>query len=150
MKLYEMIFEMPMFKNFSEREKKKFAKIEHSLLEFNRGEIIIKEGELSTELYLLVKGTALVTKTEDGVSIRLAKLKPGDIFGEMAYYQKSPRRTNVIANESVMVLQLDDQFFKKAGSDTKDKIKDYLIELLINRLDSMNSSIMKISKVLRS
>ena len=150
MKLYEMIFEMPMFKNFSEREKKKFAKIEHPFLEFNRGEIIIKEGELSTELYLLVKGTALVTKIEDGVSIRLAKLKSGDIFGEMAYYQKKPRRTNVIANESVMVLQLDDQFFKKAGSDTKVKIKDYLIELLCNRLDSMNSSIMKISKVLRS
>ncbi|MBC8235636.1 hypothetical protein H8E77_39315 [bacterium] len=34
MKLYEMIFEMPMFKSFSEREKKKFAKIEHPFLEF--------------------------------------------------------------------------------------------------------------------
>ena len=150
MNIYETIFKMPMFKNFSERDKKKFTKIEHSFLEFNRNDTIIKEGELSTDLYLLVKGTTLVTKTEGGISIRIAKLNPGDIFGEMAYYQKKPRETNVIANGPVTVLKLDDQFFKKAGSDARDKIKDYFIELLIDRLDRMNSSIMQISKVLRT
>jgi hypothetical protein len=30
------------------------------------------------------------------------------------------------------------------------KIKDYLIELLINRLDNMNEAIMRISKLMRA
>ena len=53
------------------------------------------------------------------------------------------------ANEDVTVVEMDDKFFKKANPAVRDKIKNYFIELLISRLDMMNESIMKISKLMR-
>ena len=55
----------------------------------------------------------------------------------------------MIADEEVMVMKMDDEFFRKVKPEIKDKIKDYLIELLINRLDTMNESLSKISRSAR-
>ena len=43
MSIYEMINEMPMFKEFSTEETKVFAEMDHSLIECKPGEIITKE-----------------------------------------------------------------------------------------------------------
>jgi len=50
----------------------------------------------------------------------------------------------------VLAIKIDANFFKNAKPVIKDKIKDYFIEVLINRLDAMNESIMTISKLVRS
>lgn len=151
MALYEMIDDMPMFKNFTEKEKKIFAKMDHSLLEFKNGDTIIKEGDNFTSIYLLLKGSVLITKTQDNRQIRLSKLSPGEIFGEMSYFSKNPRQSNIVAREdNVLVLRMDEDFFQKGKPIIKDKVKNYFIELLCNRLDVMNESIMKVSKLMRS
>ena len=149
MPLREMIDEIPMFEKFSEEEKNMLAEMDHSLLEFAKDEMIIKEGDDSTSLYMLIKGTSLITKTTDDATIRLSKLSPGEIFGEMSAFSKKPRQSNVVANDEVLVLKMDDDFFQKVSPDIKDKIKDFLIELLIDRLDNMNDAIMKISRLMR-
>ncbi|MHC4459358.1 MAG: cyclic nucleotide-binding domain-containing protein [Planctomycetota bacterium] len=148
MGLYELIDEMPMFKFFSENEKKEFVAMEHSLLGFNQDEIIIQEGDAFSSLYLLIKGTILITKT--GENTPLSKLSAGTVFGEMSFLTKKPRFTNVVANEKVLVMKMDDDFFRKVRPEIKDRIKDYLIDLLINRLDAMNESLSKISRYARS
>ncbi|MFC1812916.1 cyclic nucleotide-binding domain-containing protein [Thermodesulfobacteriota bacterium] len=149
MPLREMIDEIPMFERFSEEEKTMLAGMDHSLLEFTKDDMIIKEGDDSTSLYMLIKGTSLITKTTDDANIRLSKLNPGEIFGEMSAFSKKPRQSNVVANDDVLVLKMDDDFFQKVNPDIKDKIKDYLIELLIDRLDNMNDAIMRISRLMR-
>ena len=147
MKLIDSIDEIPMFKSFTENEKRIFAKLEHSLLGFKKDDVIIREGDTFTSLYLLIKGTILITKL--GYNMPIAKLSQGALFGEMSFFTKKPRFSNVIANENVLVMKLDKAFFEKVNPEIKDKIKDYLIELLINRLDSMNESLIKISKFAR-
>ncbi|MCD6297370.1 MAG: cyclic nucleotide-binding domain-containing protein [Deltaproteobacteria bacterium] len=150
MSLYEMIKEMPMFEKFSEKEKKAFAKMEHTLCEFRQGDIIIKDGEPRTSVYLLVKGAVLISKNVNNAPIRLAKLRPGDIFGEMSFFSNRTRQSNVIANEDVLAIRIDEKFFKNAKPAIKDKINCYFIKVLVNRLDAMNDSIMTISKLVRS
>jgi CRP/FNR family cyclic AMP-dependent transcriptional regulator len=150
MSLYEMIKEMPIFEKFSDKEKKAFAKMEHTLCEFRQGDIILKDGERLTSIYLLVKGSVLISKTVNDAPIRLAKLRPGEIFGEMSFFSHRSRQSNVIANEDVLAIRIDDKFFKNAKPGIKDKINSYFIEVLVNRLDAMNDSIMTISKLVRS
>ena len=150
MSLYEMIGQMPMFRAFSEKEKKQFAKMDHTLCEFRQGDTIIKEGEPFSSIFLLVKGSVLISKKVNETPIRLAKLRPGEIFGEMSFFSHRPRQSNVIASEDVLAIKIDANFFKNAKPVIKDKIKDYFIEVLINRLDAMNESIMTISKLVRS
>jgi CRP-like cAMP-binding protein len=147
MSMLETIKDMPIFKHFSETEKKMFAEIDHSLLGFNKDDIIIKQGEECSSLYLLVKGTVFITKT--GHPIPICKLVPGAIFGEMSFFSKKPRHSSVVANETVLAVQMDDTFFRKISPEIRDKIKNYLIELLVNRLDVMNATLGKISTYAR-
>ena len=145
-----MTKEMPIFETFSEKEKKAFAKMEHTLCEFRQGDTIIKDGERLTSIFLLLKGSVLVSKTVSDAPIRLAKLRPGEIFGEMSFFSHRSRQSNVIANEDVLALKIDEKFFKNAKPAIKDKVNSYFIEVLVNRLDAMNDSIMTISKLVRS
>jgi CRP-like cAMP-binding protein len=147
MSIDEIIQDMSMFEHFSKNEKKKFAEIDHSLLGFNKNDVIIKQGEDCSSLYLLTKGTVLITRT--GHPTPLCKLVPGAIFGEMSFFSKKPRHSNVIADEPVLVIQMDDNFFARIHPDIRDKIKNYLIELLVNRLDIMNATLGKISTYAR-
>ena len=139
-----------MLVHFTTDEKKQFAEMEHSLVKFKKGKDIITEGEQTKSLYLLIQGTCLITKTEDEAKIRLSKLAPGEVFGEMSFFSDKPRQSTVSATEDVVVMKMNDDFFKQVNPDIKDKIKDYLIGLLIKRLDNMNAAIMKISKLMRT
>lgn len=150
MPLLKLIEDVKMFEDFSEGEKKAFAKMEHAVFDFEKGENIITEGEFTRSLYLLLQGSCLITRTADQAKIRLSKLKPGEIFGEMSFFSQNPRKSSVTASEAVKVLKMDDDFFKKVTPEIRDRIKDYLIELLIERLDNMNEAIMRISKLMRA
>jgi hypothetical protein len=55
----------------------------------------------------------------------------------------------VIANENILAIKIDDDFFEKLDPVMRDNIKNYLIELLANRLDSMNEALSKIAKYAR-
>ena len=149
MTIYEMIKDMPLFENFADSEIKQFSEMDHSIIKHKQGDVLTKEGETSTALHLIIKGSVLVTKTRDNAKIRIAKLGPGEIFGEMSFFSKKARNSDVTANEDVIVIRMDNDFFQKVNPVIKDKAKNYFIELLINRLDTMNDSIMKISKLMR-
>ena len=111
MSLYEMIGDIPLFKNFSEKDKKTFAKMDHSVLAFSKGDVIIKEGELYTSLYLLIRGSARVTR--NGYDSPVAVLKAGSVFGEISFLTRRARQSNVIANENILAIKIDDAFFEK-------------------------------------
>jgi CRP-like cAMP-binding protein len=151
MSLYEIINEMSMFEPFSEKEKKAFAKMDHAIAEYKKDDVIIQEGDNFSSIYLLLRGSVLITKNRYGSQIRLSKLNPGEIFGEMSYFSNNPRQSTIIAHDDdVMVLKMDENFFQKAKPAIRDKVKDYFIKVLCGRLDEMNESIMNISKLMRS
>ena len=55
------------------------------------GEVMVREGETGHELYVLVDGTALVTRGGTPV----AGLEPGQYFGELAVLDGGPRDATV-------------------------------------------------------
>ena len=148
MDLFELIQPMPLFKHFSEDEVRAFAAMTSALHEFKKGDVIIEEGDRMSSLYLLIQGSILITKS--GYNTPISRLNPGAVFGEMSFLTKKPRYSNVIANDTALVMKMDDPFFEKIPPGIKDKLKDYLIELLINRLDTMNESLSKIAKYTRN
>ena len=147
MSTLEIIQDIKLFKHFTSAEKKLFADIDHSVLTFNNDDIIIKQGDECSSLYLLMKGTVLITKT--GQSIPICKLTAGAIFGEMSFFTKKRRLSSVMAHNNVFLLKMDEDFFEKVKPDIRDKVKNYMIEVRVNRLDAMNESIMKISRLMR-
>lgn len=150
MSFKELIADLPMFEFFNEEEIDAFSSIGHSLEEFQKGDVILGVGDDQPSLFLLLKGTVLITRTANNIKIRLSKLGPGELFGEMSFFTRKPRTSDVVANEDVTVIRMDNGFFEKVEPHIRDKIKNYFIEILIKRLDLMNEHIMKISRLMHS
>ncbi len=80
-----------------------------SLKEFNRGDFVFKEGEKGKSFYIIKEGTAIVKKSNNVIAV----LKPGDFFGEMALVDEETRSANVIAGESLILVEINKDVFNK-------------------------------------
>ena len=56
----------------------------------------------------------------------------------------------MVANDRVLVMEIDEDLFSKMSPAIRDKINRFLIELLIERLDEMNTSLMNIARLMRT
>lgn len=148
--LYALLKEMQMFEQFSRDEIGMIADMKHSVLGFKSGETLIAEGDESFSMFLLISGVCMITKVQDDISVRLAEIRSGELFGEMSFFTKMPRQTNVIAKDDVMVMRMDEDFFKKVDPEVRDKIKNHIIMLLISRLNTMDDSVARTSKFLHT
>jgi putative ABC transport system ATP-binding protein len=81
------------------------------------GEIIIRQGEIGEEFFLIVAGSVAVTRSQPGGSGReteLATLRRGDFFGEHALITGEPRNATVRAAEDLEIYVLDKENFRIA------------------------------------
>jgi CRP/FNR family cyclic AMP-dependent transcriptional regulator len=74
--------------------------------EYQNGQTILKEARQGEVLFLLLEGSARVVRGGRTV----AKLSPGDFFGEIAVLDRRPRTASVVATSPVrcMTLHRDD------------------------------------------
>jgi cAMP-dependent protein kinase regulator len=79
-----------------------------TLRSYDKGGIIVTEGEPGSSLFLIVSGTVEVfTKGEQGEHIQLAELETGDFFGEVSMLTGKPRTATIIAKNQVIAIELD-------------------------------------------
>jgi hypothetical protein len=88
---------------------------------------ICRQGTTGNVFFILTEGTCKVTvNTQDGQERELAKLHPGDFFGEVALIESSNRRTaNVISLEGVSCLTLSRNDFNRLLKSLKVKILEH-------------------------
>ncbi len=71
------------------------------------GKVVVAEGDLSTEMFVVIGGELEVAKRAmDGSTVRVAMLGPGDWFGEMAILDVQPRSASVRALAPSLLLSL--------------------------------------------
>ncbi len=81
--------------------------------EFAPRQIIIPEGDTKKEVYVILKGHAYATtKILTGYKV-MGKLGPGEIFGEMAFFDDIPRTATIIAKDNVKAIVLTPENFKE-------------------------------------
>ena len=74
---------------------------------FRRGAILLREGEQPTRVLVLTEGRAkAVTFTDDGKEVVLGFMGPGELLGEVATIEGTPRSASVVALEPVTALAL--------------------------------------------
>ncbi|HXH97538.1 MAG TPA: cyclic nucleotide-binding domain-containing protein [Gaiellaceae bacterium] len=72
------------------------------------GEVIVREGESGDCMYVVQGGEVEVVQSGSDGEQRLALLTAGDLFGEMAIFERQPRSATVRAvGDGARVLKLD-------------------------------------------
>lgn len=82
-------------------------------IEVSQGDRLITQGETGDCLYILRSGRAQVTRRPrpNAREIKLAQLKPGDLFGEDALLSEQPSAADVTMLTDGVVLRLDKEDF---------------------------------------
>jgi NADH dehydrogenase len=78
---------------------------------FEPGEEVFHQGDLGDRLYILLSGQAEVVHEDEGRLIGLARLGPGEYFGEMALLNQATRNATVRCLAPTDVLSLPEREF---------------------------------------
>jgi nitric-oxide synthase len=95
-----------------------FAGLALDRQQFVAGVMIFAEGEPADRVHLIVDGHAEVFRCEEGKPILIARLEPGQCFGEAGVAQHTTRTATVIAGTELTTLSLSaDQFRQLLASE---------------------------------
>jgi CRP/FNR family transcriptional regulator len=104
---------------------------------YQDGEVIIQQGELGNNMFVIQEGQVEVFQEREGRSVQLAVLKEGDFFGEMALFDKEVRSATVLASGEVRVLTIDKKtFLRRIHEDPSLAFR--IVETLSTRLRELN------------
>ncbi len=67
------------------------------------GEVIFGEGTPGSELFVITSGEVEILRGTPGALVSVARLGPGDFFGEMAFVDRAPRSATAMARTAVDV-----------------------------------------------
>lgn len=81
--------------------------------EYADGELICRQGKPGEHMFVVQAGQAEVFREEAGDEVTVGMLMPGDVFGEMAIFDRQPRSATVRAKGNTRVLTLDKRAFLK-------------------------------------
>ena len=115
--------QIPIFSQLSDGEANRLAAFanETSLAE---GQILMKEGDYSTELIGIEEGTAEVERG----GRKVAELGPGDLIGEMGLLSREPRNATVVATSPMRVIKLTHWEIRRMSEDTVSRIQGIVEE----------------------
>jgi CRP/FNR family cyclic AMP-dependent transcriptional regulator len=114
---------IPIFSQLSPEEARRLATFatQTSVAE---GQILMKQGDYSTELIAIEEGTADVLR--DGRKV--ASLEDGDLIGEMGLIERAPRNADVIATSPMRVMKLTHWEVRRMSDETVERIREMIAE----------------------
>lgn len=124
----------PVFHGFTKSEIKKavlLSEVQH----LKSGEQLIKQGESGNSMYIVLGGKLDVCR--DSTSI--ARLKPGNVVGEMAYFSKGNRTVDVFADGDVSLVIFNEKaqrYSMRFHKKTYLKLMRNAIAIILKRLNA--------------
>jgi NTE family protein len=80
---------------------------------YTAGQLICREGDASTSVFVLCRGvaTAFVTSATSSSVATVARLHPGDVIGEVGFIGHLPRSASVMARSDAVLLEIAGEDF---------------------------------------
>jgi CRP-like cAMP-binding protein len=125
----ELIKKVPLFSRLSKKELEDVAHIADEL-DLPKGKVMAQEGAQGREFFVLLEGTADVTKGDR----RINTMSDGEFFGEIALVAKVPRTATVTATSDVRVLVITERDFGALLKNSP-KVSRGVAEVLVERVE---------------
>jgi CRP/FNR family transcriptional regulator, cyclic AMP receptor protein len=104
----DLLSHVPLFEGLPRRMLKQLAE-KADAVTFNEGEAIVAEGDPGGTFYVLVEGEAKIVRRKRTI----AKVTPGEFFGEISLLDGGPRTASVIAVTPVTAIRIFKRSFDK-------------------------------------
>ena len=112
---------------------------------YSDGEIIFREGDVGEALYVIQSGKINITKKATSGELVIATLRSGEIFGEMALFDRLPRSATARASGDARILTIDKKkLFSTISRDPTLVFK--LLESMSQRTRRLDEELMKLKK----
>ncbi|MEX5269416.1 Crp/Fnr family transcriptional regulator [Kocuria sabuli] len=128
---------------FASLDDQAFAALTEELTEvdLSRGSTLFHEGDPGDQLYFIISGKIKLGRTApDGRESLVAIMGPGELFGEMALFDPSPRSTSATAVSETRLAGLRHENLKKVIERSPD-VSAQLLQALARRLRRTNESL---------
>ena len=110
---------------------------------FHDGEVIIHQGDIGDCMYVIQEGQVEIVVEEGGKEIQLAIRRKGDIFGEMAIFEKEKRSATVRAVGTVRLLTVDEKnFIRRVHEDPS--LAYRMVEMMANRIRELSNEVARL------
>ena len=135
----------PLLNHLSDKDYQTFMKIS-SRATFVKGDILLKEGELNDDFFIIVSGTVGLYKKENKNSAPelIETLSSGETIDEMRVIQNRTCALTVIAIAETVVLQTSiSKLHHLANRQCYDALVESIIKIISDRLYHSNETILK-------
>ena len=95
----------PLFGNLSIRELIEVLQLVHERT-YGPGEAVVTQGEPGLGLYVLMRGEVEVRQEGGSRGSQIARLGPGEVFGDVSFVDGSPRSATIIACQRAELIGL--------------------------------------------
>lgn len=130
---------VPFFNSFSDVELMNLSKDKNLFLQFEPSEVIIQEGEKDHAMFIILKGTVLISKGVAKKDTLIAKLNEGEVFGEFSFLRKGANRTSTAISEKKTVLMtINPTTLENLDINLKSKFKDELLKVVLKRFEILS------------
>jgi CRP-like cAMP-binding protein len=119
---------VPLFCKLSKRELARIAQLADEV-DLPPGKTLTKEGSGGREFFVLLEGSADVQRNGE----RIATMRGGDFFGEIALVTDVPRTATVTTTSSVHALVITDRAFRQLLHESP-AIQGKVLEAVASRL----------------
>jgi CRP-like cAMP-binding protein len=127
----------PIFRPFPRGDRKLLME-KFRAREVARGETVIREGDPSDGLYVVLEGAVDVRKRKDGQQVVVGHLREGDLFGEMSCLRKAPATATVVVSRPGTLLRLPRRAFDELVV-THPQILELVATLSEERAESLDA-----------
>ncbi len=113
--------------------------------EYEDQEVICRQGEPGNFMFIVQGGRAMVTHEDGGTESIVGELAAGDVFGEMAIFDRQPRSATVRARGSARVLTLDKRaFLRRVHEDPTLAFR--ILERMSQRIRALNEEVSRLKR----
>jgi CRP-like cAMP-binding protein len=109
---------------------------------YPNGEVIVRQGETGDCMYIIQSGQVEVVREQAGGLVRLAVMGEGDIFGEMALFEREVRSATVRALGEARVLTVDKKtLLRRIHADPA--LAYRLLQMMSQRIRKLNAELVR-------
>ncbi len=127
-----------LLRGLSDKNFNTFMTLSHRTT-YKAGEALLKEGQNSDYLFIIISGTANLYKTAEGASCLIGSLSSGQTIGEMRVIKNRPCSLTVVSSAPTVVLCiLLSRLRNLEYNQCYESILDAIINILSSRLENTN------------